>query len=295
MKLISLLFFFAWTGFSAFAQLTVLSKNLHHPESVIADGKFIYVSDIGKTMEPSAKDGNGGIRKLSLTGKLLTANFAKTALHAPKGMAIVKNVLYTADVDRIVGISLDDGKLVREISFSSFKTLLVNDIVSVNDSTLYATATDINKVFKVNIGRSVSVVPVDISPLIGANGICYNQASTRLYVVGLGLFSDKQPTGRIGYINLNKTLAEYTPMPVKPGFYDGVALLNDGSLIVSDWGSLQQPTGGLYKIDVKTGRSTRLKLPRQIAGPADIWLDRTRNRLLVPEMLNGMVLSYQLK
>jgi hypothetical protein len=292
MKMVSLLFLSVWTGLSAFAQLPVLSKNLQYPESVITDGKFIYVANIGKTLEPSAKDGNGSIRKLSLTGKLLATNFAKTLLHAPKGMAIVKNVLYTADVDRIVGISLGDGKLVKEISFSTFKTQLVNDIVSVNDSTLYATATDIHQVFKVNIGKDISVTPLEISPVIGANGICYDRASKRLYIVGLGLFTDQHPTGKIGYIDLNKTPAEYIPIAVKPGFYDGVVVSDDHHLIVSDWGSLQQPIGSLYEIEVKTGKSTRLKIPGMVAGPADIWLDHARKRLLIPETLKGKILTY---
>ncbi|MGY3211855.1 hypothetical protein [Mucilaginibacter sp. HD30] len=295
MKLVSFLFCLVGTGLSAFAQLPVLSKNMQYPESVITDGKFIYVANIGKTLEPSAKDGNGSIRKLSLTGKLLTANFAKTILHAPKGMAIVKNVLYTADVDRIVGISLGDGKLVREISFASFKTQLVNDIVSVDDTTLYATATDIHQVFKVNIGTDISVTPLEISPVIGANGICYDRGSKRLYIVGLGLFTDQRPTGKIGYIDLSKPAAEYVPIPVKPGFYDGVAVTDDRHLIVSDWGSLQSPIGALYEIDIKTGRSTRLKLPGAIAGPADIWLDHARKRLLIPETLKGKLLTYQIK
>ncbi len=52
--------------------------------------------------------------------------------------------------------------------------------------------------------------------------------------------------------------------------------------------------GALYKINVNTGKSVRIGLPRQIAGPADFWLDRSRTRLVIPEMLAGKILMYPL-
>ena len=294
MKIIKLLALFCLAGKVVCAQIPELCRNLQHPESVITDGKFIYVADIGKTMEPMAKDGDGAMRKFSLTGKLISSNIAKTVLNAPKGMTIIGNVLYCADVDRIVGISLTSGRLMREISFAPYKTLLINDLVKVNDSTIYATATDINRVFKVTIGHNVHIKEVNMPPLIGANGICYDKKSNRIFVVGLGKFTDKAPTGKIGCIKLNNGAESYVEIPTPPGFYDGVVVENDSTIIVTDWRSLQKPAGELFRINVKTGQSIKLKLPRTISGPADIWFDKTKRRLLIPEMLPGKILTYRL-
>jgi DNA-binding beta-propeller fold protein YncE len=79
------------------------STGLAHPESVNSDGKFLYVTNLGKAAAPTVKDGDGSISKLSLDGKLITQSITGEKLNAPKGTAVIKGVLYVADIDRIVG------------------------------------------------------------------------------------------------------------------------------------------------------------------------------------------------
>src|SRR5687768_2744216 len=100
---------------SSFAQD---SSSLSYPESVTSDGKFLYVTNVGKTFEPTAKDGDGFISKVSLDGKTITRFITDAKLNAPKGIGIVRGVLYVTDIDRIVGIQLHTGTKVVDINLS---------------------------------------------------------------------------------------------------------------------------------------------------------------------------------
>ena len=46
------------------AQTTKTISGFSHIESVVTDGKFLYVADIGKELNPTGKDGDGKIFKL---------------------------------------------------------------------------------------------------------------------------------------------------------------------------------------------------------------------------------------
>jgi hypothetical protein len=61
---------------------------------------------MGKELNPLARDGDGVIRKFSLDGNLIESNLSKELLHAPKGTAIIKDVLYVADLERIIGVDV---------------------------------------------------------------------------------------------------------------------------------------------------------------------------------------------
>ncbi|MEP6597236.1 MAG: hypothetical protein ABJA71_14885, partial [Ginsengibacter sp.] len=112
----------------ASAQFSAMYSGMWHPESVISDGKFLYVTDIGKEFNATAKDSDGLIRKFSLDGILIENNLSKVPLSAPKGTAIIRNVLYVADLDRIIGLEITSGHIMTDIDFSSFGVNLLNDI-----------------------------------------------------------------------------------------------------------------------------------------------------------------------
>src|SRR5689334_2244123 len=73
-----------------------------YPESLNSDGKFLYVSNIGNG-GPTGKDGDGYISKLTPDGKLISRTFFGGKLNAPKGSAIIRGVIYVADIDQIIG------------------------------------------------------------------------------------------------------------------------------------------------------------------------------------------------
>src|SRR6478735_4201805 len=104
------------------------------PESVLyskAD-KLLYISNIdGK---PDEKDGKGSISKLGLDGKMIQADWV-TGLNAPKGMAISGNSLWVADVDRMVEIDIQTGKIKRTISIEGSEFL--NDVTAAPNGKIY--------------------------------------------------------------------------------------------------------------------------------------------------------------
>ena len=109
------------TALAAFAMSTFLAplhcepvklwetSGLKTPESALpvpAEG-FAYVSNIGG--QPTEKDGNGFISKVSLAdGKIIELEWAK-GMDAPKGLALAKGRLYAADIDKLVEIDAKTG------------------------------------------------------------------------------------------------------------------------------------------------------------------------------------------
>jgi hypothetical protein len=270
---------------SALAQDSI---GLAHPESVISDGLYLYVSNIGKALEPTKKDGDGYISKLSLDGKMVERSFVEVKLNAPKGMAIIRGALYVADIDRIVGINLSNGKKIIEISLSTAGTSFLNDLTVKDDFTLFASATDVGKIFEVNIRNGFNKAIADVK---GANGIYYDKTTKRLYTCSFN-FEDIK-AGEVGVISWNGYTPVYEKIGDTKGAFDGLALIDDHTLIVSDWGALDHPAGFVEKIDLNTKKATRLDWP-VIAGPADFYFDASEKLLVIPALVGEKLLMQKL-
>jgi hypothetical protein len=265
------------------------STKLAHPESVISDGEFLYVTNVGNPLDPTAKDGNGYISKLSLDGKLIDSSLSTAKLNAPKGTAIIRGMLYVADIDRIIGFQKSDGKKLVDISLAPTHTSFANDMVVKDDFTLFVSATDIGKVLEVNI-RSGNVRA--IADVKGANGLAYDKANNRLYTCSFNF--ENMQGGEIGVISWNKLMVpSYEKLGDVHGAFDGLALLDDHTLIVSDWGALDHPAGFVQKFDLTTKKATKLDWP-VINGPADFYFDGSEKKLFIPAMLDSKILIKQL-
>lgn len=282
-----------FTSVETSAQFSTLYAGMWHPESVISDGKFLYVTDIGRELNPLAKDSDGAIRKFSLDGNLIEANLSKEPLNAPKGTAIIKNVLYVADLERIVGIDIASGNKISTIDFSSFGVHLINDIAVKNDTVLFASSTDLNKIFQISLGKSQRIIELNIPEIKGANGVCYDTKNNRLYIVGLGSFNSAKGEGEIGYIDWKKNKPEYFKFPNITGFFDGIELVAANNIIVSDWVNLAKAEGVLKKINVNTGVVTTLT-NEPLGGPADFYFDSKINQLIIPATQQGRLLRLSL-
>jgi hypothetical protein len=265
------------------------STKLAHPESIISDGQFLYVTNVGKPLDPTAKDGNGYISKLSLDGKLIDSSLSTSKLNAPKGTAIIRGMLYVADIDRIIGFQMSNGKKLVEINLASVQTNFANDMVAKDDFTLFVSATDVGKVLEVNIRSGNVRVIADVK---GANGLTYDKATNRLYTCSFNF--ENMQGGEIGVISWNKLLVPaYEKLGDVHGAFDGLALLDDHTLIVSDWGALDHPAGFVQKFDLTTKKATKLDWP-VINGPADFYFDRNEKKLFIPAMLDSKILIKQL-
>ena len=268
------------------AQTTKIIKGFNHIESVASDGKYIYAADIGKELNPTAKDGDGKIIKLDLKGNIIDSIFSKEILNAPKGIAIANGILFAGDIDKLVALDLKTGKKLYDIPFSDSVSFL-NDITVVDKATLYISATDKSKIYKVNLTTKTYSELITDKTISGTNGLFFDKKSNRLYVNGMG--SDNKPNGIVGYVDLSTN--KFTQLAKIEGLFDGIYLSN-GKLYTSNWVAFEKK-GIIQIIDIKTNHVSEVKLNEPIAGPADFTI--LKNQIIIPEMMTGAIQFINLK
>jgi hypothetical protein len=119
--------------------------NLKTPESVIYDpvSNLIYVSNVNEN--PWEKDGNGSIAKLSPSGEIIEAEWV-SGMNGPKGLAIVGNTLYAADLDELIAVDIEKGEIIEKIKIDGASGL--NDITSGENGELYISDSNEGEIFQ---------------------------------------------------------------------------------------------------------------------------------------------------
>ncbi len=269
----------------AFAKDKVI-EGLNSPESVARVGKYLYVSNVGVKLAPNTKDGDGYIAKLDLDGNAVKKDFI-TGLDAPKGLVEMGNVLYVADIDHLFGFDLKNGEKVFALDLSAEKTVFLNDLAIEDNDHLFISATDINKIFQVDIKtKTYRDVGVTVS---GPNGLWYDAKGKYLYVVGFANQNGKA-SGEVGVVDLSRQPAEYQKIIDRPGFYDGLQPMSEGVFLVSDWVAFEPERGVLIRVNVKN--RTFEVIPGAYGGPADFLYFRDKAGLYppllyIPRMIDG--------
>lgn len=243
-----------------------------HPESVAEKDGIYYIACIGKEMTPTVKDGDGFIATMDKSGKILSSNiFPDVKLDAPKGAVIDNGVLYVTDIDRIVGINLKTGKQVKNIDLSQEKMVFLNDLAE-EGGILYASATDINKLFTVDPVSGKYIEFRTKQPLRGPNGLICDGAT--LYVAEYAA-ANGAPQGQIKAVNLQT--GDVSVIVSQPGQYDGLNK-EDGFLYFSDWEMNGKP-GAIKKVKLNSPSTILPATSVPAEGPADfivedgvIWL-----------------------
>lgn len=265
-----------------------------HPESVAEDDDVFYVACIGKTMTPTAKDGDGFIATMNARGKILSPNaFPNVRLDAPKGALVEDGVLYVADVDRVVGISVRAGIVVRTFDFSKENTKFLNDLAE-KDGFLYVSATDVGKIFRIDLRGGAYSELKTTEPLDAPNGLAIEDGV--LYVAEYATGADGAPAGKIKALPLGG--AAGTPVPVSvvrdvPGLYDGIAVEEEEDLFgresdwlyFSDWAANGSP-GAVKKMNLRT-REVKDAVSVPVNGPADFIVED--GKIYLPAMLDKKV------
>ena len=265
------------------------------PESVRYDEALdgYFVSNINGN--PSAKDNNGFIAFVPAatpdSGRVLAqGGRGGVRLNAPKGMAIVGDTLWVADIDAVRGFDKRTGRAVASVEFGRMGAKFLNDVAAGPDGALYITDTGVafdaqggmthpgpDRIFKV-AGRTPSVA-VTFDSAVGPNGIAWDQGANRFVVASFA----------------GKTLTTWAPGDAKPadlvsgvGQFDGLERLADGRWLVTSWAD-----SSLYV--VPTGGGAPTKLVGNVNSPADIGVDTKRNRVLVPLFTENRVEVFELR
>ncbi len=261
-------------------------EGFNSPESVARDGKYLYVSNLGVKLEPSAKDGDGYISKLDIQGNVVKKDFI-TGLDGPKGLAVLGNVLYVSDIDHLLGFDLKSGEKVFDLDFSAEKTAYLNDLAVEDNHHLFISATDINKIFQVDV-KAKTYVDIGVA-VSGPNGLWYEAKGKQLYVVGFAS-QDGKASGEVGVVDFLRQPAEYKKIIDRPGYYDGIQPMADGVFLVSDWVAFEPERGVLLRVNVKS--RTFDVIPGAYGGPADFLYVHDKaglypRLLYLPRMIDG--------
>jgi sugar lactone lactonase YvrE len=278
------------TAASAPAKVATLD-GLSTPESVLWDaGRQVwFVSNINGS--PVARDSNGFISRLDRAGKVDSLHFVLSRrngaiLNAPKGLALVGDTLWVADIDALRGFNPETGASVATIEFGP-RARFLNDVGVAPDGTIYVTDTGIafddkgnvshpgpDRVFAVK-GRDVSVA-AEGPWLAGPNGITWDQAGNRFIIVpflGTALLGWKPGESKADTIGTG------------PGQQDGVEIV-DGEMIVTSWAD-----STVFAVAAGGNR----KLVTGVNSPADIGVDPAREVVAIPLFLENRVEFWRLK
>jgi DNA-binding beta-propeller fold protein YncE len=260
------------------AQVTV--TELQTPYSFVSDqpGKAYFISSVNG--EAEAADNNGFITKLDAEGKILSLKFIEggksdVTLHAPKGMALVDQTLYVADLDTLRGFNTRTGRPVVAITMpgpaaAGSSHALLTDVAFDGKGLLYCSDQKANRIYRIDTAtQSVSVLVTDPT-LAGPTGLAVHPKSGRLIAVSW----DK---GKIFEITPEGVLTEL----FSNGFFSS-RFANLRGVDFDRWGNM-------YVSDFTTGkvwRMTRDKRFQVIAeylpSPGDLGIDRVNNLILVP-------------
>lgn len=263
------------------------------PESVRydADQDVYFVSNIKGN--PSQKDNNGFISRVSAENPgaptmLVEGGRNGATLNAPKGMAIVGDTLWVADIDAVRGFNRRTGASVRNIELRAQGASFLNDVAAAPDGSVWITDTGIKfdakgamspagrqQVFK--IAGSVITKPIIGDSLGNPNGIAWDAASSRWLMNG---FSGKD------VIRFTEDDHQTFVVASGPGGYDGLEVLPDGRILVTSWAD--------STVSVIDGTSMR-KLITGVGAPADIGIDTKRMRLALPRFEGNTVEIWNLK
>ncbi len=257
------------------------------PESVYydeANDRYL-VSNINGT--PVAVDNNGYISVLSPDGQIVTPKWIeggakKVTLNAPKGMAIVKGVLYVVDISTVRMFDAKSGAPKGEIKLAG--ATFANDIAVGADGKIYVSDSGLTMEgadFKPTGADAVWVIekgkakPLAKSTDLGKPNGLFVDGKT-LWVVTFG-------SNELYSLDDKGTKSE--PTKLATGGLDGIVKVGD-RLLVSSWDGSQVFAG-------KPGEAFEVVF-ETLEAPADIGYDGKRNRLLVPRFMEDRVEVYDI-
>src|SRR5437667_8156310 len=212
------------------------------PESVLDDSAqdIYFVSNINGG--PLTKDNNGFISRLRPDGAIEVLKFieggrAGVTLNAPKGLAVLGDTRWVADIDRLRAFNARTGASIDSVRLDSLGAVFLNDIAIAPNGAIYVTDTGIrfddvgnvlhpgpDRIFRVGPDRKVTVA-VRGDTLGRPNGITLDAVGRRVIVVQYG----------------GKAVMAWKPGDRAPsviakgaGGFDGVVIAG-GKILVSSW------------------------------------------------------------
>ncbi len=262
------------------------TANLEGPESARYDRDLDvwFVSNVNGT--PTAKDNNGYISRLRPDGTPYNLKFIEggkkgVTLNAPKGLSIIGDTLWVADIDFARAFNKRTGAALANVTIRG-RVKFLNGAAVGPDGAIYMTDTGIafgpkgevshpgpDQVLRIT--RGGATIALSSPTLAGPNGITWDSKENRFVIVsflGNGIFGWKPGDKDIKSLGTG------------PGQQDGVTVLPDGRILATSWAD-----SSLFVLD--HGKTS--KVATGIASPADIDFDEKDSRVAVPQLLVNKV------
>jgi sugar lactone lactonase YvrE len=240
------------------------------PESVFLDTKndILYVANIdGKSDQ---KDGKGFISKLGRDGKVVTLEWV-SGLNAPKGMGVVKNNLYVADLTAVAVIDITSGKIVATHEIEGAKFL--NDVTTDEKGNVYISDSGTGKIYQIQNNGKPELF-FESADLKRVNGLL--SLKDALYVADAG-------TGINYKLTADKKLSKFSE--TSPGA-DGIVMIGKEGYIVSSWG------GEVFFVDASGKSQKMLDTKDKKLNSADIAYDTKSKTVFIPTFFGNSVMAY---
>jgi hypothetical protein len=244
------------------------TADLKTPESVLYDQErdVIYVSNIDG--DPSQKDGNGFISILNSNGSVKNLHWIEK-LDAPKGLAIFKGKLYVADIDKLVEIDIEKGKITAK--YDAPGAVFLNDVTACMNGMIFVSDTRTAKIHVLNDGKFT--VWMEGKPLETPNGLMAEKG--KLLVGDKNIYEVDIQTKE------TKLLIE------DAGGVDGLEKNNDGDFVFSNW------PGRIFIH--KNGKTIKLlDTTADELKTADIDYDLKHDLVLVPTFFDNRIVAYKI-
>ena len=269
-------------------RILVRDVGLSTPESVEYDSTAdVYlVSNVAGP--PRAADGNGFVSRIAPDGRVLALRWidgrrSGVRLDAPKGLAIVGDRLYVADIDHVRVFDRATGRPLRDVAVPG--AAFLNGIAPAPGAGVYVTDSGFgaprgsgpaDAVYRVTPEGRVTTI-ARARTLEHPNGV-HGAGHGTLLVVTFG-------ANRVLRVDHAGRIVEWSRTP--RGSLDGLVRLPDGRWVVSSWdgGALSVTAHAAMRGDARDAPPAAprwIELAHDLDAPADLGIDPRRRRVLVP-------------
>jgi len=244
------------------------TEGLKTPESALYDEErdVIFVSNINGN--PAEKDGKGFISILNSDGTIKELEWVKN-LDAPKGMAIFDGKLYVSDLDRLVEIDLETGRIISR--YHAANAVFLNDVAAYQNGIIFVSDTRTAKIYVLQNG-SLDLW-MEGEPFETPNGLFAGEG--KLYVGDQHVFEVDIKTKEV-----KKIIAD-------AGGVDGLEKNNQGEFVYSNW------PGRIFIH--RNGQSIKLlDTTEQEINTADLDFALKLDLVLVPTFFDNRLVAYKI-
>lgn len=245
------------------------TDSLSVPESVLLhkENNTLYVSLIGAG-DAGAKDGNGTIAKLDLKGNVIQKDWA-IGLNSPKGLGKYKNQLYVADLDELVIIAVNSGKVINRIPFPGAGML--NDVTVDSRGNVFVSDSKGGRIYKVSNNKA----SVYLDKLSNPNGVLAEGSD--LYFLDSGVLY--KTNGGKQVVKLAEGMEKST---------DGLQKYGN-NFLVSCW------AGMIYFVEKNGEVATLLDTRAEKINTADFAFDDQSHTMYLPTFFKNYVAAYKVE